>query len=766
MIAENAASAATHTIRTADGLLGAAAARDPDGIAIRAEYGDISFGEVDRAATMCAAALRGLLGEERCVVAIASPPHPDFVVGFHGIVRSGNIAAPINPLLPEHALEHFLSTSEAKLVFVTTELFARLRKIRHRLPRLREAVLVGPGPVQDANDIRTIDDLSAAYEVRGNAMAAPPEMAPDDVACIQFTSGTTGLPRGVLLTHRNLTVNAAQVAEAHQLDAGSIVLNHLPKYHLMHMNSGLFAGARQVPCVAPENAAAIELANRVGATHFYTIPMKLNRLAADPGLPDMRLETVRMIASGGTALAPRVARKLSGHFGVPVFQGYGLAETSPLTHSAGPGDPRPGTVGRVVADTECRIVDLESGAVLAAGERGEVQVRGPQVMKGYLDPGRPSGIDAEGWLHTGDVGYLDPDGALTIVDRIKDFFKRDNYMVSPSEIEGVLEAHPLVAESAVVGYPDEISGAVANAFVALREPVPDHVAVADEIARFVADRVPYYQRLEHIEVVGAVPRSPNGKVQRRDLRAELITRRELTVRPDGTQRERIFDIVGESKDLSNLIAVIARFTTQGDPKAFERFFLEHVEYMRAQEGFGSHQAVTLADDPSVYVNFGWWLSQEAFQRVVQTDEFRSHQATMRSMLADAELDLCKNIFRVNAEKEAGSRGEFDTPLMTVTRYRLTGSAEEFEAAFTDYAKHIRSTYGFGYADLNRSMADRGSYTGIGYWWDPAAYDRTVEHETFRRLRELADVTVEKVNHVAWNRALDADEEPAAAGKRG
>ncbi|MFJ9109801.1 AMP-binding protein [Streptomyces sp. NPDC102283] len=740
-------------VTTVDDLLSAAARAHPRKTAIRADYGDITYGEIDRAATMCAAALRGLLGEERCVIAVASPPHPDFMVGFYGIIRSGNIAAPINPLLPPHILHHLLSSSGARLAFVTSDLFTQLRGIRDRLPRLREAVLVGPGPVSDANDIRTIDDLSAAYEVRGNAMAPPPALSADDVACVQFTSGTTGLPRGVLLSHRNLTVNAAQVAEAHGLGPDSVVLNHLPKFHLMHMNGVVHAGAVHVPCTAPEDRAAVEAANDARASHFYTIPMKLNRLAADPELPNLRLDTVRMIASGGSALPPRVGTLLAEHFGIPVFQGYGLAETSPLTHSAGPEDPRPGSVGRTVRDTECRVVDLETRRVLPAGGRGEVLVRGPQVMKGYLDPDEPTGIDADGWLATGDIGYVDEDGFLHVVDRIKDLFTCDNNLVSPAEIETLLDAHPLVRESAVVGYPDGTSGEVAHAFVALSE-VPDDPSEVPAVLAGIAEEVnrdlPYYQRVRHVEAADALPRSPNGKVPRRELRAELITRRELTVRPAGGRGGGGWrpGVVDEARDLSGLVTAVGRFTAKGDPKDFEMFFLEHVEFMRAQEGFVSQHAVHLADDPSVYLNFGWWTDQQAFLRVVRSAEFRAHQATMRSMLEDAEVDACKNLFRVRPPRPAGETDEALAPLVEVTSYRLTGSAEEFEAAFVEHARSTRTLPGFGYADLSRSLQGSGRYTGIAYWWDAAARDRAVEGAAWRRLRRFAEVRTERVEHVA------------------
>ncbi|MEU3977727.1 AMP-binding protein [Streptomyces bacillaris] len=737
-----------------DDMLAIAARNHPRKIALRADYGDITYAEIDRAATMCAAALRGLLGDERCVVAVASPLHPDFMVAFYGVVRSGKIAAPINPMMPPHILRHQLSVSDARLAFVTTDLFTHLRRMRDGLPGLREAVLVGPGPVADANDIRTIDDLSAAYEVRGNAMPAPPPVSADDVACVQFTSGTTGLPRGVLLSHRNLTVNADQVVRAHRLSPDSVVLNHLPKFHLMHMNAVVRAGAEHVPCTDPDNRAAIELANASGASHFYTIPMRLNQLADDPALPGLRLESARLIASGGSALSPRVSRALADHFEVPVFQGYGLAETSPLTHSAGSDDPRPGSVGPVVEGTECRIVDQRTHEVLPPGGRGEVHVRGPQVMKGYLDPDEPTRVDAEGWLATGDIGYLDDDGFLFVVDRAKDMFKCGNDMVSPAEIEEILNHDPRVRESVVVDHPDATRGAVAHAFVVLRD-VPaaaDRDRVLADIAEVAGRDVPLSQRVRHIEVVDRVQRSPNGKVQRRDLRAELLTRRRLAFEARSGNYDGPWNVgvVDERQDLSGLVTVVARFVTRGDPKRFEDFFLEHVEFMRTRDGFESQQAVAAADDPSIYFNFGWWRDGEAFQRVVRSERFREHQAMMRSMLREAHVDPCKNLFRVHPAQPADiAHTDGSRPYtIDVTHYRLTGSAQEFESAFVEYASHIRTLPGFDYADLNRSLQDPGHYTGIGYWTGPAPRRDAQEGKLRRELSAYAEIQVEPVRHVA------------------
>ncbi|GAA0931775.1 hypothetical protein GCM10009558_108360 [Virgisporangium aurantiacum] len=247
-------------------------------------------------------------------------------------------------------------------------------------------------------------------------------------------------------------------------------------------------------------------------------------MAAHPRLATVAAPALRLILSGGSALAPPVARRLADHFGVPTVQGYGLAETSPLTHSDGPDAPRVGSVGPPVTDTDCRVVSVDTGSPVGTGERGEIQVRGPQVMLGYLDPAQPTGIDADGWLSTGDVGYQDEDGYLFLVDRLKDTFKCDNYLVSPSEVERVVAAHPWVAECVVVDLPDELSGAVPAAFVVLR-PDADPAAAVAELTTFVDGQVPYYQRLRHVELVDALPRSAAGKIQRRDLRTRLAAAR-------------------------------------------------------------------------------------------------------------------------------------------------------------------------------------------------------------------------------------------------
>jgi long-chain acyl-CoA synthetase len=264
------------------------------------------------------------------------------------------------------------------------------------------------------------------------------------------------------------------------------------------------AAVPQILHTGDDVSGSVRAASRHRVTHYYTLPMRLNLLAADPRLASLTLPSARGLLSGGSALPPGTAAALSSQFGVPVVQGYGLAEASPLTHFNSLAEPRPGSCGRPVAGTECRIV------------RGEVQVRGPQVMAGYLGVSGDDTVDGQGWLSTGDIGRLDSDGHLFLVDRLKDVFKCDNYLVSPGELEELLRRHPAVADCAVADRRDDIRGAVACGLVVLRSQVD-----LGEIVRFVNTRVPHYMAVHALAAVEAIPRSPNGKISRRDVRDQV-----------------------------------------------------------------------------------------------------------------------------------------------------------------------------------------------------------------------------------------------------
>ncbi|MGW1848233.1 class I adenylate-forming enzyme family protein [Streptomyces sp. NPDC001966] len=518
-----------------DGLLRQAAVRDPAGCGLRTAAGPVTFAELDDRADRIAAYLEDTLGRRGARVGVANTLDAVFPAAYYGTARSGNTVVLVNPLLRAEGLEHVLASAAVEVAFVPTATAELLVKLADRLPVLRTVV------VTDASEGIVPSDavpLRAALDFVPGRRPLPALATDLDAdVCVQFTTGTTGRPKGVRLSHRNLVANAAQTAAAHHLGSDSVTLNHLPLYHVMHLNSAMYAGAEQVLCADPDPWASLRYAAEAGATHYYGLPARLHRLARDerlladgggaPGGPRLTV-----VLSGGTALAPPAARVLSEHIGVPVVQGYGMAELSPLSHCQSPYGPGTtsavggvGGVGGVVPGTECRIVHLDTRQVLGARATGEVQVRGPQVMAGYLDDSGPAPVDADGWFSTGDVGHLNDDGQLFLVDRLGDVFKHDNELVSPSAVEAVLREDPRVTDCIAAGWPDDVHGAVVWAGIVLRDPAaPGLTAVVDSIVEQANERLAPYERIRRAEVLEAVPRTPVGKPERRVLRQQLITR--------------------------------------------------------------------------------------------------------------------------------------------------------------------------------------------------------------------------------------------------
>ena len=338
---------------------------------------------------------------------------------------------------------------------------------------------------------------------------------------MHFTSGTTGLPKGVMLTHYNLVANVVQTDRVERLTEREVFIGILPFYHIygmvVIMSGVLRVGATVVTMPRFDVEQFLGLVQKHRVTMGYLVPPIVLALARHPAVDDYDLSSLTDVLSGAAPLPESVARACAARNGMSVRQGYGLTETSPVTHfTPRDGENRIASVGPAAPSTAYRIVDPATGRDVPTGEPGEVRVRGPQVMKGYLhDPEATRAmIDADGWLRTGDVGRADADGYLYVVDRVKELIKYKGQQVAPAELEAVVQAHPAVADAAVIPSPDAEAGEVPKAFVVVR---PGAAVTAGEIIEHVAARVAPHKKVRRVEFIDAIPKVPSGKILRREL---------------------------------------------------------------------------------------------------------------------------------------------------------------------------------------------------------------------------------------------------------
>jgi acyl-CoA synthetase (AMP-forming)/AMP-acid ligase II len=473
------------------------------------------------------------------VLAIYSPNLPEYAIAFHAVALSGGINTTINPLYTVDELTYQLKDAGARYL-ITAPPFLDKALAAARAVGLKEVFVFG-----DGGEAEGATPFAALLAEEGPAPEpfTAPDIAPrKDLVALPYSSGTTGLSKGVMLTHYNLVANLLQTAGALK-EAGTddTLIAVLPFFHIygliVVLNLGLYHGSTIVTVPRFELESFLETLVKYGVTFASVVPPIVLALAKHPAVGKHDLSKIRMVFSGAAPLGSELAQTCSERLGCMVFQGYGLTETSPVTHM-NPADParaKAGSVGFPLPNTECRIADLETGATLGTGETGEVCIRGPQNMLGYLN--RPEAtaamIDREGWLHTGDVGYVDEDNHLFIVDRVKELIKFKGLQVPPAELEAVLLTHPAIADAAVIPSPDEEAGEVPKAFVVLRG-----AATPEEVLAYVAERVAPYKRVRRLEVVDQIPKSASGKILRRVLVERERARRLETQASEAQEAER------------------------------------------------------------------------------------------------------------------------------------------------------------------------------------------------------------------------------------
>jgi long-chain acyl-CoA synthetase len=474
-------------------------------VAVRVDNTAMTYRALDEASARVAGLLheRGLEPGDR--VGIMMPNVAEVPVVYYGVLRAGGVVVPMNPLLKGREVAYYLGDSGAGLIFAWHAFEAEGRRGAEQA----EAELV----VVDA--VGFPDLLASAtpeYRVA--------DTGDQDTAVILYTSGTTGQPKGAELTHGNLISNT-EVARTDIVCAGpdDVIFGGLPLFHVfgqtVALNVAVAAGAclTLLPRFDAGHALRILAGHRV--TVFEGVPTMYVALLHQADRADYDTSGLRMCISGGAALPVEVLRGFEAAFGVPVLEGYGLSETSPIASFNHPGrDRKPGSIGTPIRDVHMRVVD-EADHEVPQGEVGEIVIHGPNVMKGYWQrPDATAEAVREGWFHTGDLAQVDQDGYFYIVDRKKDLIIRGGYNIYPREIEEVLYEHPAVAEAAVIGLPHPALGEEVGAAVALK---PGAAVSPDELRDYVKSQVAAYKYPRHVWLVDALPKGATGKLQKRDI---------------------------------------------------------------------------------------------------------------------------------------------------------------------------------------------------------------------------------------------------------
>ena len=453
------------------------------------------------------------------VFAVYAPNLPEYVLAFHAVASLGAITTMAPPLFTAEELKRQLLDSGAKFLLTTPQLMATARDVAE-VAGIRKIFVIG-----DAEGAISFASLLDNHGPEVTAKIDPT----NDVAALPYSSGTTGFPKGVMLTHRNLVAMLCQLKQSEPSTPNDTMICVVPMYHLygLHVvaNQGLSQGATIVTLPRYELEQFLQTLEQYKVTIAPLVPPLVLALARAPQINDHSLAALRLIHCGAATLADDVARACTARLGCEIRYGYGLTEVSPLSHAslANPGQQTPGSVGYCLPNTECKMVDHISGDELGANQQGEICVRGPQVMKGYWGNATATAemIDSQGWLRTGDVGYCDADGQLFVVDRIKELIKTNGRQVAPAELEAVLLSHASIADAAVIPAADEKAGEVPKAFVVLRNAAGDggsrDETLGDEIMDFVAARVAPYKRIRSVEFIAEIPKSPAGKILRRVL---------------------------------------------------------------------------------------------------------------------------------------------------------------------------------------------------------------------------------------------------------
>lgn len=484
----------------------------------------LSYRELKAAIGRCAAVLarRGVAPGD--VLALVGPNCPGYAIVFHAAAVAGAAVSTINPLAPAAEIAGQLRHSGARWIAGPSALMQEKGRLATDAAGLDSAATLEFGEADGAIQPSAVPPGATVRPAR--------QMSSDDLAYLPYSSGTTGLPKGVMISHRNLVANLCQVRAVHRVRPADVILAALPWFHifglLTSLNLALREGATIVTMPRFELAEFLRLVQEHRVTRVTVVPPIVLALAKQPAVAACDTSSLRLIVSGAAPLSAGLARSCAQRLGCKVIQAYGMTEIG-MSHAVpDDADSDPGSVGPPLPGVECRVIDCATGGDAAPGAAGELLVRSAANMRGYL--GNPqatsAAVDADGWVRTGDIVVADQDGWFRVVDRLKEIIKYNGHQVAPAALEAVLLTHPAVADAAVIGCPDAQAGEIPKALIVCRQPVS-----ADELLAFVAERVAPQEKVRRLEFIDQIPKSPSGKILRR-----VLAERDRTAALAGNQR--------------------------------------------------------------------------------------------------------------------------------------------------------------------------------------------------------------------------------------
>jgi len=496
---------------------------------ISAQYGDVdayifygkktTYKEYNEQVGRFATALSRLGVNKGDRVAIMAPNSPYYMISYYAVLKLGAIVVQTNPMYTEREVSHQLKDSGAETMIVYDALFPTVAAAKPQ-SSLNNIIVFSLGEEKtiEGEDVHRFDTLIVA------SPNDPPQVdinLAEDVAVLQYTGGTTGTAKGAMLTHQNILYNAHMIKcwDPDMQMATDRGLAVLPLFHSYGMtcvmNAGVLLAATGILVPRFEPQEILKLIQGYKPTMFHGVPTMYAALLQQPNFKDFDTSSIRLCNSGGAALPIEVHKNFVNATGASLFEGYGLSEASPVTHANPLDNNRVGTIGIPFPDTDCKVVDLATGEEVPVGERGELIIKGPQVMKGYWNmPEENAASLKDGWLYTGDIAIVDEDGYFSIVDRKKEMIIAGGYNIYPREVEEVLYECPGVVEAAVAGVPDQYRGETVWAFVVTKE---GSNLTEQEIIKFCRDKMASYKAPRKVQFMGELPKTAVGKILRRKL---------------------------------------------------------------------------------------------------------------------------------------------------------------------------------------------------------------------------------------------------------